>query len=238
MKKEFSYKMTLVGIIGLLLTLGMMFITSCQKDISNDLELIQENEPTFTEEMYKQHATSYDNNDLLALLGQYNTNTPNIVPAFNNFYNDVGGGGTYVGNLTLVEGERFFNPANQMVIDTTGYTFDWYVNDVLQCSETNPQFWDLDNNLDCDGVFELQLVVTTPTGAVFSRTQWAYVNYNSPELNLPTCDCLECPTQFNVFYTFWPDVDPYFYQTQCTSWDLNCDQIVNINDLLILLGGY
>ena len=223
----------------------ILSIFGCMKEneINDPLSLIQEKEPSLTKEIYdnttnKSNQGIYDIDDLLELLSDYGTNTPNIVPAFNNFYNDVGGGGTYVGNLTLINGERFFDPANQLLIDTTGYTFDWYINNVFQCSETNPQFWDLDNNLDCDGVFELQLIITTPTNAVYSRTQWAYANYNSPELNLPTCDCVDCPSLLNVFYEFYPNVEPYFYQVECSSWDLNCDNTVSISDLLLFLSNF
>ena len=48
-----------------------------------------------------------------------------------------------------------------MLFRSLGYTFNWYINDVLQCSEANPKLWDLDNNLECDGVVELTLEIIT-----------------------------------------------------------------------------
>jgi hypothetical protein len=240
MKDKFSYKLTFYGMLGMFLTFVLM--VACQKDTLTDLELIQEKEPTFTEVQYRNTISLdtifYDSSDFLEFLSTYSSITPDIIPAFNNFYNDIAGGGSYVGNLTLVNEERFFDPTNELIMDTTGYVFDWYINDVLQCSEANPQFWDLDNNLDCDGVFELQLVVTTPNGAEFSRTQWFYANYNGVSIGLPTCVCPECPSQFNVFYTFWPDVEPYFFQTEYMKWDLNDDNRVDVNDLLLFLPHY
>ena len=238
MKREFSYKMVYAGLIGILIILGIMFMVSCQKEPESHLDLIQRTVPEFTQAEYEtaiaSAATMYDANDLLGLLGQYGTVTPDAIPAFNNYYQDITGGGSNLGQLSKVNGELFITNTGVLITDTTGYTFDWYINDVLQCTEANPKLWDLDDNLSCDGVVEMRLDITTPQGAKYSRTQWAYIDYNY----IANCNCPECPSLFEVFYTFYPDVVPYFYQTQCATWDLDCNQMVDSNDLLTLLGGY
>ena len=176
----------------------------------------------------------YNTLDVLNFLSAYGITTPDVLPAFNNYYQDITGGGSNLGHISLVNGELFIGNTGDVVTDTLGYTFNWYINDVLQCSEADPKLYDLDNNLECDGVVELTLEITTPSEAVYSRTQWSFLGYNYIE----DCDCPDCPLFFEVFYTFYPDVDPYYYQVSPAKWDLNYDQVVDSLDLLLLLENF
>jgi len=212
----------------MLLLITILFI-GCTKEESKSVEELSQEE--ITTRMLNE---GYNVQDILDFLGVYGTTTPDVLPAFNNYYQDITGGGSNLGNLSLVNEELFVTNTGVVVTDTLGYTFNWYINDVLQCSEANPKLWDLDNNLECDGVVELTLEIITPSEAIYSRTQWAFLGYNY----IDDCDCPECPSFFEVFYTFYPDVEPYHYQVECAKWDLDCNQIVNSNDLLILLNGY
>jgi hypothetical protein len=230
-------------IIILIITPFIIFI-GCYKEVapkneSEIVSLIKEKEPNFSVEEYREvvssKSESYDINDLLSFLALYGTTIPDILPAFNNYYQDISGGGSNLGNLTLLNGSAFLAPGNVVLQDTTNYKFDWYINGVLQCSEANPKLWDLDDNLECDGVVELKLRVTDNVyGTVFERTQWAYIDYNY----INSCNCPECPPIVSVFYTFYPDVDSYYYIVDCATWDLNCDNEISSSDLLIFLSNF
>ena len=182
----------------------------------------------------KMSSAGYNAQDILDFLAVYGDNTEDVLPAFNNYYQDITGGASNLGQLSLVDGELFVTNTGVVVTDTLGYTFNWYINDVLQCSEVSPRLWDLDDNLECDGVVEVTVEIITPSKAVYSRTEWAFLAYNY----IDGCDCIGCPNFFEVFYTFYPDVEPYHYQVSPAKWDLNADQAVNSIDLLLLLEGY
>ena len=213
----------------LYLALLLSTISCVKKDYTKPAE-----ELSHEEIMTRMLDAGYDVQDILDFLGVYGVTTPDVLPAFNNYYQDITGGASNLGHLSLVDGELFVANTGAVVTDTLGYTFNWYVNDVLQCSEANPKLWDLDDNLECDGVVELTLEVITPSEAVYSRTQWAFLGYNY----IDDCDCPECPGLFEVFYTFYPDVEPYHYQVSPAKWDLNADQAVNSADLLLVLEDY
>ncbi len=208
----------------------MLSIISCAKeDYTKPAE-----ELSHEEIMTKMLDAGYNTLDVLDFLSAYGITTPDVLPAFNNYYQDITGGGSNLGHISLVNGELFIGNTGDVVTDTLGYTFNWYINDVLQCTEANPKLWDLDDNLECDGVVELTLEVITPSEAVYSRTQWSFLGYNYIE----DCDCPDCPLFFEVFYTFYPDVDPYYYQVSPAKWDLNYDQVVDSLDLLLLLENF
>ena len=196
-----------------------ILLVSCQKDMMLPSELERGVQP------------NYSTIELLELLGMYGTNIPDVVPAFNNYYQDITGGASNLGQLSLVNGELFVTNVGDLVTDTVGYTFDWYINDVLQCTEVNPKLWDLDDNLVCDGVVRMRLDITTPQNAKYSRTEWAYIDYNY----IDNCECEDCPNLFEVFYTFYPDVQPYYYQVECAEYDFDCNQTINASDLLTFL---
>ena len=238
MKREFSQKMFMAGIIGISISLLVMQVSSCQKKPETSLDMIQRVVPELTEEQYYAvRGTSdpvYNVTDLLQFLGQYGMPTIDVIPAYNNYYQDIGVGGSNLGQLSKADGSLFINNNGILITDTTGYTFDWYINDVLQCTEANPKLWDLDENLICDGIVELRLDITTPQGAVYTRTQWAYIDYNY----IANCECENCPAPFEVFYTFYPAVPAYFYQSECAEFDFNCNQTIDSSDLLQFLSAY
>lgn len=206
---------------------------SCTKAEPIKIEHINEeiSEDYITTKMLE---AGYNAQDILEFLVVYGTATPDVLPAFNNYYQDITGGGSNLGNLSLADEELFVSNEGVVVTDTIGYMFNWYINNVLQCSEANPKLWDLDDNLECDGVVELTLEIITPSEAIYSRTQWAFLGYNY----IDDCDCSECPSFFEVFYTFYPDVEPYHYQVSPAKWDLNGDQTINSMDLILLLENY
>ena len=227
-----------------------LLVISCQKDIPQPINQVQveevdplikmitEIEPSLTaSEIYKvkgSQSNTYTISDVLEFLGMYGITIPDVTPAFNNYYQDITGGASNLGQLSLSNGELFVTNTGVLITDTTGYTFDWYINDVLQCTEADPKLWDLDDNLSCDGVVEMRLDITTPQGAKYSRTQWAYIDYNY----IDNCDCLNCPSLFEVFYTFYPDVPSYFYQVECAEFDFNCNQTIDSSDLLTILANF
>lgn len=154
---------------------------------------------------------------------------PDITPAFNNYQQDVVGGGSLFGNLTLVDGERMFSSAGQMQIDTTDYQFKWFVDDVFMTDLASPQVGDLEP--EEDGVVMVRLEITyLPKNLVFERSYWAYLGFN----NVPDVVDPERPGQFDVFIDFYPDVEPYHYASM-TQYDFNSDGVINASDLLELL---
>ena len=134
----------------------LLFAVSCVKeDYTKPAELTEE--LPYEEITARMLEAGYNTQDILEFLVVYGTTTPDVLPAFNNYYQDITGGGSNLGNLSLTDGELFVSNEGVVVTDTIGYTFNWYINDVLQCSEADPKLWDLDNNLECDGVVELTL---------------------------------------------------------------------------------
>lgn len=227
-----------------------LLVISCQKDIPQPInqvqveevddmvKMIMQIEPSLTveeiQEVRGSQSSNYGMLDLLEFLGMYGITIPDVTPAFNNYYQDIGLGASNLGHLSKANGLLFVTNGGVWVTDTTGYTFDWYINDVLQCSEANPKLWDLDENLICDGVVEMRLDITTPQHAKYTRTQWAYIDYNY----IDNCSCPECPALFEVFYTFYPDVPSYFYQVECAEFDFNCNQTIDSSDLLTILANF
>jgi len=180
--------------------------------------------------------TAQNSNDLLNLLGLYGTQQEDILPAFNNYYQDIaeGAGYSYLGQLSLIDGVAFFGSANTLQVDTVGWEFEWRINDVLLTTRANPQIYSF-SELQCDGVVQLSLKITDAlSGASFERTQWAYLGYNY----ISDCVCPECPVFFEVFYEFYPDVEPYYFQVEYSVYDYNGDNQFNAQDLLTLLGNW
>ena len=177
-----------------------------------------------------------DITDLLNLLSLYGTQQEDITPAFNNYYQDIseGGGYSYLGQLSLVNGVAFFLSPNIVQVDTSSYEFEWLINGVNLTSRANPQIYSF-SELQCDGVVLMSLSITDKLSrATFERTQWAYLGYNY----ILDCDCIECPSLFDVFYDFYPDVEPYFYQSAFSVYDYNNDNLFSTVDFIGLLGEF
>jgi hypothetical protein len=204
---------------------------------SLSVELIRKVDSTFTIDMYKSVKKSknptYGISDLLSFLGSYGMITNDITPAFGNYNQDITGGGSYLGQLSLVNGENMFN-INEPIIDTLNYDFEWHLNGEFITDISNPKVYNF-SNIECDGVMELTLSIKDlNSGAVFSRTEWSYFGFN----NIEDCNCDFCPGQFDVFYEFYPTVDSYYYMTECANWDLDCNGMVALGDLMIFLANF
>lgn len=219
-----------------------LILLGCQKmDLTEDLEMPQRTEnqlsPNSPTNLIVQStsSTQYGVQELLDFLSVYGTATPDITPAFNNYYQDIGVGGSTLGQLSQVDGALFISNQGTLINDTLNYSFEWYINGVLQCIEANPKLWDLDDNLICDGVVELTLVIKNlQRGSIFERTQWAYLGYNY----IDNCQCASCPPQILVFYDFYPEVDPYHFMTSPDRWDFNANGLIDSSDLTTFLAYY
>jgi hypothetical protein len=219
----------LIGLIG------------CHKEETHpdDFQKIAVVEPSLSFDEYTRVkgsvSNTYTSSDLIQFLAHYGYETPDVLPAYNNYYQDINVGGSYLGNLTLFNGEPVIQ-SNLPQIDTLNLTFTWRLNDVIQCQEVNPRIWDLDDNLACDGVLVMSLNVKHEFYEwEFKRETLSYFGYNY----IDDCICPECPPQFSVFYTFYPnDYEPYDYLIAHAKWDLNEDNIINIQDLIQFLANY
>lgn len=227
-----------------------LLIISCSKPpvdnevvIDDKLSLIQEYEPSITEEIYIKTKgsklgstkgpnflfvvpdTSYTSADLLDFLAVYGTTVPEINPNFMNYYQDIGSGhtGAQFWNLTTPEDES--------------RTYEWYIGGNLIYTGYNLPLVEISPQLECEGLMEVTLKVIDPvTEAEFEKEQWSYIEY----LFIPdslACDCTDCPLYWDVT-PIPPTPIPYQYQTKHAKWDLNQDNIIGIDDLLILLAYY
>lgn len=169
--------------------------------------------------------------NFLPYFGQRIENSPNILPAFGNYNQDIGpDGGNKIGNLTLLNGERMFDAAQNPVQPFSDFTFDWFIDGQYKTSNPTPNMSDLKGQFR--GVLKIGLVIThKPTQTVYSRSYWGYFGYNDLPLH-PQSD--QRPGQFEVFSTpFYPDVEPYHFAKLANDLDLDGD--VDAADLLKLL---
>lgn len=170
--------------------------------------------------------------DLLKFLPLYGKTQKDVVVAFSNYYQDISGGQSFLGQLSKVDGVRFFNPNGEMLVDVANWEFEWWIDGELVSTNPNPRLVDLRPSV-CDGVVSITHRITEKaTGATFERVEWAYLDYN----DIGNClDCSECPSQFEVFYTFYPDVEKYHFQSQHGKYDFNTDNKYTVKDLLSLI---
>jgi len=230
-----------------LLVMGFV-VFSCGKIpdnviIDNKLDLIQEYEPSITEEIYinikgsklNQEKgsnfvflvpdTSYTSADLLNFLAVYGTIVPDVVPDFMNYYQDIGSGhvGAKLDNLTTPE-------------DTTRI-YEWYSNGDLIYVGYNLPLVEVSSQFECEGLMMVKLKAIDPvTEAEYEKEQWSYIEY----LFIPdslACECQDCPNYWEVFPTPTTPL-PYQFQTKYAKWDLDQNNLINVNDLLILLSYY
>ena len=228
-----------------------MSIVACNKQsidnkvIKDELTLIQEYEPSMTEGLYVEYVgskigkkenienrfvflvpdTLYTSADLLDFLAVYGIVVPEVNPDFVNYYQDIGSGHT---------GAKFWNlttPENENRI------YEWYIANNLVYTGYNLPLVEISSQLECEGLMEVTLKVIDPvTEAEYEKEQWSYIEY----LFIPdslACECEDCPNYWDVT-PLPPTSTPYQYQTKHAKWDLNQDNIININDLLILLAYY
>jgi len=174
-----------------------------------------------------------DVNDILKFLSLFGTQQVNIVPSYNNYYQDINeaGGGSYLGNLSRVNNEPFFTQTTILNYDTLGYSFQWLINEEIMTTKANPMISDF-ADIQCDGVVSFTLIITDEsTGSTFERTEYGYLGFNYIE----DCFCDGCPNQWEVFFPFFPDVPEYTYQASFGVYDFNQNNLYDINDLMILL---
>jgi len=212
----------------------LMALVSCEKDLGETpYERIVRYEPSLSMDEYHALVSGADPvyvvDDLLMFLSAYGKCDVDVVPAFGNYFQDIGVGGSLMGNLTLIGGESMFSPSGDVLVDTMGYAFGWYVNDDLVYSYSNPKVSDI---FVCSGVFRLRLDVDTPFGSLYSREQWAFLGSGTGAI---TCPCDGCPFFFEVFYDFHPDVEEFHFRENSSEWDFTGDGCVGIDDLLIFL---
>lgn len=174
-----------------------------------------------------------DLNAFTAVFGTTKDRVPDIFPAFNNYYQDISGGGSTVGNLTTLNGEAMFPPGQ--FPSYPDFEWKWFINGKL-CSEVaQPTYADLLEDMECDGVVMHTLWIQhKPTGMIWERSYWGFIGGNSTS----DCDIPGAPPQFGVFVPFYPEgVDPYI-EYGIVPWDLNGDSRVNTGDLTIFLGKF
>ena len=243
MKKQFSLQSTFYGLLGVIVT-GLMVASfnSCDSNppSSEAYELIQEKEPSMSFEEYDNLTSNasvpiYDVSDLLEFLSVYGLCDVSITPAFGNYYQDIGQGGSLLGNLSKLEDDRFFSADGEVLIDTMGYEFHWFIEGFPGAiySFSNPEISDI---YICNGVFLLGLQITTPIGSKYFREEFAY--FDNPNIPNNNCICEGCPGQFEVFYEFYPDLPLYSYRYAFSPYDFNNDNCVNSSDLIIFLQNF
>lgn len=213
--------------------LVLILVLSCGREVESPYERIVRYEPELSLDHY--HALvgeaepMYTVDDLLVFLSVYGRCDEGVLPAFGNYFQDIGVGGSFLGNLTKVGGESMFSPSGDALVDTVGYSFGWYVNDEFVYGYSNPRVSDV---FVCSGVFRMRLEVVSPLGNVYSREEWAFLGGGD---GIITCPCDGCPFFFEVFYEFHPDVDAYFFLIEGVEWDFDGDGCVTLPDLLIFL---
>jgi hypothetical protein len=216
----------------------MWGMVSCVEDVAvpSGYELVREVEPMMSAAEYLavvgESGSVYDVTDLIEFLAMYGRCEVGVLPAFGNYYQDIGQGGSLVGNLTRVGGERFFEADGSVGVDTTGYGFVWVNGGVDVFVGGNPDIGDV---MVCSGVQRLGLRVESPLGARYYREEWAYFGLSS---GVDDCLCDGCPCQFCVFYEFWPDVDEFSFMVSPPKYDFNDDGCIDVSDLTVFLSLY
>ncbi len=107
--------------------------------------------------------------------GQPKTIAPEVFIEFNNYYQDINTGGSYLGNLTTVNGEQLFTVSQTEDI-YSDFIPSWSVNGVVQTNLANPKLIDLKG--DYQGVMLIEVECKhLPTGLVFKRSKWGFLGY-------------------------------------------------------------
>lgn len=167
-------------------------------------------------------------NEILKLLAQFGNNienSPDVVPAFGNYFQDAGVGGSLIGNLTIVNGERLYPNGNTS--EYPDFTFEWYNDGQLMTTKHHPTVADIVRP-DYDGVVEIKVMIKhLPTSTIYERTQWAFFDMLGVS---PTLEGNGRPLRWEVFYNFYPDEK--FGRLEM---DKDGDGLVSTTDLLDLI---
>ena len=176
---------------------------------------------------------SYNTADFLEFQSQFGrniVNSPVVLPAFANYFQDMNGGLSILGNLTLLGGERMF-PVDEPNKTYPDFGFSWYVDGVFMTSTHNPIINELKPE-GYDGVLSITLkVIHKPTNTIYERTQWAFLDWNDEPNTLEGGDR---PMRWDVFYDFYPDSESF----GDLKWDLDDDGVVSTTDLLTFIADY
>jgi hypothetical protein len=158
---------------------------------------------------------------------------PDVLPAFNNYYQDIGVGSDNLDNLTKWNDVplRDLQPE-----DRPDLSFRWYWNNLIEPEVliSDKYEWplsDMFGKVSCSGAGVMRLVVVdNETGAVFIRRMNAFIGINSLSF------CSNGMSQIDTFSEqIWPSgYKPYDYLE--IKYDLNGDRVINSADMLIILG--
>lgn len=176
--------------------------------------------------------TCYQSSDLLAVVGNYAQPVPEVLPAFSNYYQDVGGGFQTFQVFSLVDGVAWpdLDAATRSEWELfwfkEGEAGPWAVGEL-------PPFNELE--WGCDGPFFLTLEMRHTSGLVVARTEPAFVEFVLEDY--PECGSEASQGEAGSI-VFYPEVDLGVYVTQNADGDLNGDGEVDADDLLVLLGDF
>ena len=173
--------------------------------------------------------------ELLAQFGRNIAQSPVVIPAFNNYFQDMNGGLAKIGNLTLLNGAPMFDHDNQEAV-YPDFDFRWYADGVLKTETQNPIINEIKPD-GYDGVFMVKLEIThKPTNTIYTREQWAFFDWNDEpntlEGTLADPPAGEMPARWGVFYDFHPEG----VQFGRLKYDFDGDGLVSTIDLLTFIG--
>lgn len=168
-----------------------------------------------------------------ASFGKTIQDCPEIFPAFNNYYQDIGPGGSRLGNLTKVDGVLLF-PANgdpNRIYEALH--FEWFINGIKVSDKQNPTLADIKPQVAA-GIVQLSVRIThLPTQCSAFRKEWAWLQYQDLPAEFPE----DGPGILDVFVPFYPNVDPR-QEYMVLDWDYNRDGKVSSTDLTIFLSKF
>lgn len=185
----------------------------------------------FSTEVLSQSAC-FQASDLLVVTGNYSAQIPEAIPACAQFYQDIGGGFQTFTLLSEVNGVAW---ADLLPNQQNQWTLKWFKEGEPDpwFTGTPPPFNEL--NWSCDGTFYLTLQMTHSTGVQYTRVIPALIAFAL--IDYPEC-ASECTFDEASGFEFFPEVEPFFYVTQWAYGDINGDMVVDVNDLLLVVGGY
>jgi len=169
-------------------------------------------------------------NETLELLAQFGRNisqSPVVLPAFANYFQDMNGGLSRIGNLTLLNGEPMFSHDNQDAV-YSDFDFKWYADGVFKTDTQNPIINEIKPD-GYDGVFMVRLEINhKPTNTIYTREQWAFFDWNDEPNTLEGGDR---PMRWEVFYQFHPEGE----QFGRLKYDYDNNGLVSTIDLLAFI---
>lgn len=175
--------------------------------------------------------TCFGTADIIPVVGDFGNQTSDCLVSFSNFYSDAAGGNDSFDILSMIDGTPWDDLSES---EKSEWSLTWY-------KSASPVPWFNGEPLpfnelswDCDGGFNLQLVMEHESGASFSRTIPCYIQ--NTLAGYPDCD--EGISFFDAgSVIYWPDVPDYFYMDSPAVTDVTSDGKVDTLDILHVLGG-